>query len=70
MILVDKSENRPRGVDLLIPPHMHVRGKEMSIEAIYPDGRREVLSKVDKYDRFWQLSYQYADLSRLLGRPP
>jgi hypothetical protein len=26
-------------------PHMHTRGKEMSIEAIYPDGHREVLGR-------------------------
>ncbi|MFQ5744630.1 MAG: hypothetical protein ACE5HV_13725, partial [Acidobacteriota bacterium] len=28
-------------------PHMHMRGKAMSMEAIYPDGRRELLSLVD-----------------------
>ena len=42
-------------------PHMHMRGREQSIEAIYPDGRREMLGKVDNYDHFWQISYQYED---------
>ncbi len=42
-------------------PHMHMRGKEMSMEAIYPDGRREMLSKVSDYRHIWQLSYQYAE---------
>lgn len=42
-------------------PHMHMRGREMSMEAIYPDGRREVLSKVDHYWHTWQIAYQYAD---------
>lgn len=42
-------------------PHMHMRGSGMSMEAIYPDGRREVLSNVDKYNHNWQISYQYAD---------
>jgi len=41
-------------------PHMHMRGKEMSMEAIYPDGRREVLSKVSNYKHIWQISYQFA----------
>jgi mono/diheme cytochrome c family protein len=41
-------------------PHMHMRGKEMSMEAIYPDGRREVLSKVGNYKHNWQISYQFA----------
>jgi len=30
-------------------PHMHMRGKAMSMEAVYPDGRREVLSVVDNF---------------------
>lgn len=33
----------------------------MTMEAIYPDGRREILSQVDKYDHNWQISYMYAD---------
>ena len=41
-------------------PHMHMRGKEMSIEAIYPDGRREMLGKVSDYKHIWQIAYQFA----------
>lgn len=41
-------------------PHMHMRGKEMSFEAIYPDGRRQVLGKVSDYKHNWQISYQFA----------
>lgn len=37
--------------------HMHFRGKSMSTEAIYPDGRREVLFNVPKYDFRWQETY-------------
>jgi hypothetical protein len=33
----------------------------MSMEAIYPDGRREMLGKVSDYRHIWQLSYQYAE---------
>lgn len=42
-------------------PHIHMRGKIMSMEAIFPDGRKEVLSQVNKYDHNWQISYLYAD---------
>jgi mono/diheme cytochrome c family protein len=37
--------------------HMHFRGKSMETEAIYPDGRREVLFRVPKYDFRWQETY-------------
>jgi mono/diheme cytochrome c family protein len=42
-------------------PHMHMRGREQSIEAIYPDGRREMLARVENYSHFWQISYEFAD---------
>ena len=42
-------------------PHMHMRGKVMTMEAIYPDGRKEVLSQVDKYNHNWQIAYIYED---------
>jgi len=37
--------------------HMHFRGKSMMTEAIYPDGRREVIFNVPKYDFRWQETY-------------
>ncbi|HXG66933.1 MAG TPA: DUF3471 domain-containing protein [Blastocatellia bacterium] len=39
-------------------PHMHVRGKDMKYEALYPDGRREVLLSVPKYNFNWQILYK------------
>ena len=42
-------------------PHMHMRGREQSVQAIYPDGRREVLGRVDKYNHFWHIAYHYED---------
>jgi hypothetical protein len=47
-------------------PHMHTRGKEMSIEAIYPDGRREMLGKVDDYKHIWQLGYEWTEEAKPL----
>jgi hypothetical protein len=38
-------------------PHMHLRGKAMTYTAIYPDGRREVVLNVPKYDFGWQTDY-------------
>ncbi len=42
-------------------PHMHVRGKSMSIEAIYPNGRVEMLSFVENFNFNWHVNYVYAD---------
>ena len=41
-------------------PHMHMRGKAMSLEAIYPDGRKEVLSQVSNFQWQWHINYIYA----------
>ena len=40
---------------------MHMRGTAMSMEAIYPDGRREMLSRVNQYNHNWQIAYIYED---------
>ncbi|MBI3399878.1 MAG: cytochrome c [Acidobacteria bacterium] len=41
--------------------HMHLRGKGMSMEAIFPDGRRELLSQVSDFNFNWHNMYIYAD---------
>jgi hypothetical protein len=41
-------------------PHMHVRGKDMTYVAHYPDGRSETLLSVPKYNFEWQIGYQLA----------
>jgi hypothetical protein len=38
-------------------PHMHLRGKDMSMTATYPDGRQETLLNVPAYSFDWQLFY-------------
>jgi hypothetical protein len=38
-------------------PHMHLRGKAMTYEAVYPDGRRETLLSVPRFNFNWQLMY-------------
>jgi len=42
-------------------PHMHVRGKAMSMEAILPSGRVEMLSHVANFNFNWHVNYVYAD---------
>lgn len=38
-------------------PHMHTRGVAMQIEAVYPDGRKEMVLNVPRYDFAWQTGY-------------
>lgn len=42
-------------------PHMHLRGKAMSMEAILPDGSVRMLSYVDNFNFNWMNNYIYTD---------
>lgn len=42
-------------------PHMHLRGKSMTLEAILPNGTRRILSRVDKFNFNWMTNYIFAD---------
>jgi peroxiredoxin len=42
-------------------PHMHYRGSRVAFEAIYPDGRREILLSVPNYRFTWQRYYVLAE---------
>jgi mono/diheme cytochrome c family protein len=46
-------------------PHTHVRGTGWHYEAIYPDGRKEVILGVPKYDFNWQHEYVFTQPLRL-----
>ena len=41
-------------------PHMHLRGKDMTYTATYPDGRKEIVLRVPKFDFGWQTDYWLA----------
>jgi hypothetical protein len=43
-----------------ILPHTHVRGKRWTYEVTYPDGRKETILSVPKYDFNWQTDYVFA----------
>jgi hypothetical protein len=39
-------------------PHMHLRGKDFKYVAHFPDGKKETLLSVPKYDFNWQSNYR------------
>jgi hypothetical protein len=42
-------------------PHMHMRGKGMTLEAILLNNTTEILSSVDHFNFNWHINYIYAD---------
>jgi mono/diheme cytochrome c family protein len=42
-------------------PHFHLRGKAMKVEAIRPDGSREIVSYVGNFNFNWMTNYIYED---------
>lgn len=63
-----KSRRIPWSTLLLsMSPHMHLRGKAIRYEAEYPNGTREVLLDVPRYDFNWQTEYR---LTNPLTLPP
>jgi mono/diheme cytochrome c family protein len=46
---------------LSMGPHAHYRGKSFEYALEYPDGRREVLLWIPKYDFNWQHLYQFKE---------
>jgi peroxiredoxin len=50
---------------LTLMPHTHLRGKSFMYEAIYPNGDKETLIDVPRYDFNWQNTYVFAEPKRL-----
>jgi peroxiredoxin len=46
-------------------PHMHLRGKSFEYRVVYPDGKKEVLLSVPRYDFGWQATYLFEKPLRL-----
>ncbi len=46
-------------------PHMHWRGKDYHYEVTYPDGRKETLLSVPRYDFNWQNVYRFQEPLKL-----
>jgi peroxiredoxin len=61
-----KKVGFPREVEIVsFMPHMHLRGKDFFIEAVYPDGRKQPLLSVPRYNFNWQNAYVLASPLRL-----
>jgi hypothetical protein len=58
---VSQFEFKTDGRILGYTPHMHLRGKTYTFEAVYPDGSVETLLHVPQYDFNWQTFYSYAE---------
>ena len=51
-----------RTVEMIaIAPHMHLLGREATIEARFPNGDRRQLIRIDDWDFHWQGNYIYRD---------
>jgi thiol-disulfide isomerase/thioredoxin len=50
---------------LSLSPHMHLRGKSFEFCLVLPDGRRETLLSVPRYDFNWQTNYVLAQPRRV-----
>lgn len=42
-------------------PHMHLRGKDMTFQLVYPDGQAKLLLSVPKFDFNWQQTYVFKE---------
>jgi len=45
---------------VFVQPHMHLRGKDMTVRLTYPDGRTETILSVPHYNFEWQVIYYLA----------
>jgi mono/diheme cytochrome c family protein len=58
--LITNVVTLPVGVTVIgLTPHMHWIGKEMTVTAVLPDGRREQMINIKDWDFNWQDQYLY-----------
>jgi hypothetical protein len=50
---------------LSIQPHMHFLGREMKVEAVLPNGKRQPMIWIDDWDFNWQDRYVYREMVAL-----
>jgi hypothetical protein len=63
---VESTQNYKQEVLLLsLFPHMHLRGKDFHYEVVYPDGGKETLLNVPRYDFNWQSSFVLSEPKKL-----
>jgi peroxiredoxin len=62
------QSTRTYGRDVLmlsVFPHMHLRGKDFHYEVIYPDGAKQTIMNMPRYDFNWQTSYIFSEPLKL-----
>jgi hypothetical protein len=52
---------------VFMQPHMHLRGKDMTMRLVFPSGESETMLSVPRYDFNWQIIY-YLDRPRQLPK--
>ncbi|MBI3949189.1 MAG: hypothetical protein HY314_01860 [Acidobacteria bacterium] len=50
-----------------IAPHMHLLGREMEVQAVYPNGMTRCLININDWDFHWQDAYLYKEPIPLPG---
>lgn len=56
-VFTQKFEREVTLVDF--QPHMHYRGKRMTLDAILPSGQIQALSDIDRFTQNWQVNYVF-----------
>ncbi len=51
-------ETLPECLLLSMSPHMHLRGKSFRYTLLYPDGKKDVILDIPRYDFNWQTEYR------------
>jgi hypothetical protein len=65
---VEAMARMPQTVSLVgMRAHMHLRGRSFQFRAVYPDGQREILLDIPRYDFNWQ-PYYYLETPKVLPR--
>ena len=54
-----KADSRSDVIVHSVLPHMHLRGRDAELRAVYPDQREEILLRVPNYNFDWQLDYHW-----------
>jgi hypothetical protein len=42
---------------VFLQPHMHLRGKDMTVRLVYPDGTSQIILDIPHYQFDWQIVY-------------
>jgi hypothetical protein len=58
--LTDYRKFKTDALVMIFSAHMHLRGKSFIIRLMYPDGRKETVFEVPRFNFYWQRGYELA----------